>query len=335
MGQKVNPTGFRTGITIGWKSRWFAPKSNYGEFLIEDEKIRRFIESRLNRKRVSSLPPGERQEIKSYLAKIAKDDRSTDREPLHAGITNIEIERTREEVKVILKTARPGIVIGPKGAEVDRLKSILEDMTNRRVNINIVEVRNPDLDAVLVAEGIAEQLKRRASFRRAMKQRADSAMQSGAKGIKIQLSGRLGGAEMSRSESMTLGSVPLHTLEADIDYSFVPCFTTYGVIGVKVWVFKGLFGEQPTDDELAALQRQNESGRFRPRRRREGGDNKSGGGRGGPGQGGRGAGGRSQAPAPAAPATPVAEQAPAEAPAPEAPAEAPAPAADVAPESTE
>ncbi len=341
MGQKVNPIGFRTGITIGWKSRWFAPKSNYGEFLIEDEKIRRFIESRLNRKRVSSLPPGERQEIKSYLAKLQKEDRSSDREAPHAGITGIEIERTREEVKIILKTARPGIVIGPKGAEVDKLKSILEDMTDRRVNINIVEVRNPDLDAMLVGEGIAEQLKRRTSFRRAMKQRAESAMQSGAKGIKIQLSGRLGGAEMSRSESMTLGSVPLHTLEADIDYSFVPCFTTYGVIGVKVWIFKGLFGEQPSDEELAALQRQNESGRFRPRRRREQSDGPAGGGRGGPGQGGR-SGGRAPQAQPAPATTPVAVEpvaqeeevasAPAPAPAPE-PVEEPK--ADVAPEKTE
>ncbi len=302
MGQKVSPTGFRTGITIGWKSRWFAPKSNYGEFLIEDEKIRRFIESRLNRKRVSSLPPGERQEIRSYLSKLQKDDRSSDREPPHAGITGIEIERTREEVKVILKTARPGIVIGPKGAEVDKLKNILEDMTNRRVSINIVEVKNPDLDAMLIGEGIAEQLKRRASFRRAMKQRADSAMQSGAKGIKVQLSGRLGGAEMSRAESMTLGSVPLHTLEADIDYSFVPCFTTYGVIGIKVWVFKGLFGEQPSDEELAALQRQNESGRFRPRRRRESSEG-SADTRGGASR----RGGRSQAQATAAVETAVAD----------------------------
>jgi small subunit ribosomal protein S3 len=222
MGQKVNPTGFRTGVTLGWKSRWYAPKSNYGEFLVEDQKVRKFLDTRLNR-----TPP-------------------------FAAVSAIEIERTREEVKVVLKTARPGIVIGPKGAEVDNLKSALEDLTDRRVNINIVEVRDPDLDAQLVAEGIAEQLKRRSSFRRTMKQRAESAMQAGARGVKIQVSGRLGGAEMSRSETTILGSIPLHTLEADVDYGFVPCFTTYGCIGVKVWIYRGLFGEQPTEEELQA-----------------------------------------------------------------------------------
>ncbi|GAH76057.1 unnamed protein product, partial [marine sediment metagenome] len=210
MGQKVNPTGFRTGIMIGWQSRWFAPKSNYGEFLVEDYRIRQFLEERLNR-----TPP-------------------------FAAVSAIEIERTREEVKVTLNTARPGIVIGPKGAEVDNLKNALEDLTNRRVNINIVEVRSPDLSAKLIGEGIAEQLKRRASFRRAMKERAESTMQAGAKGVKIQISGRLGGAEMSRSETTIRGSIPLHTLEADVDYSYVPCFTTYGVVGIKVWVFRGL-----------------------------------------------------------------------------------------------
>jgi len=163
MGQKVNPTGFRTGVTIGWKSRWFAPKSNYGEFLVEDARIRKFLDTRLNR-----TPP-------------------------FAAVSSVEIERTREEVKVILKTARPGIVIGPKGAEVENIKSALEDLTNRRVNVNIVEIRTPDLDAQLVAEGIAEQLKRRSSFRRTMKQRAEGAMQAGAKGVKIMVSGRLGG----------------------------------------------------------------------------------------------------------------------------------------------
>ncbi len=182
MGQKVSPIGFRTGVTIGWKSRWFAPKSNYGEFLVEDERIRQFIDSRLNRR------------------------------PPYAAVSSVEIERTREEVKVFLRTARPGLVIGPKGAEVDKLKAAIEYMTNRRVNINIVEVRNPDLDATLVAEGIAEQLKRRASFRRVCKQRAEGSMQAGAKGMKITVSGRLGGAGMSRSETQIRGSIPLHTL---------------------------------------------------------------------------------------------------------------------------
>ncbi len=233
MGQKVNPIGFRTGITIGWKSRWFAPKSNYGEFLVEDAKIRKFLDTRLNR-----TPP-------------------------FAAVSEIQIERTREEVKVILKTARPGIVIGPKGAEVDNLKNALEDLTNRRVNINIVEVRDPDLNAQLVAEGIAEQLKRRSSFRRTMKQRAEGTMQAGARGVKIQVSGRLGGAEMSRSEKTLLGSIPLHTLEADVDYGFVPCFTTYGCIGVKVWIYRGLFGEAPTEEEQKARARAAEGHRHR------------------------------------------------------------------------
>lgn len=219
MGQKVSPIGFRTGITIGWKSRWFAPKSNFGEFLIEDVRMRQFIDQRLNR------------------------------QPPYAAISSIEIERTREEVKVILRTARPGLVIGPKGAEVDKLKDALEDVTDRRVNISIVEIKNPDLDAKLLAEGIAEQLKRRASFRRTMKQRAETTMQAGAKGVKIQIAGRLGGAEMSRSETTIRGSIPLHTLEADVDYGFSPCFTTYGTIGVKVWIYRGMFGDEKTEEK--------------------------------------------------------------------------------------
>jgi small subunit ribosomal protein S3 len=257
MGQKVSPIGFRTGVTIGWKSRWFAPKSNFGEFLVEDEKIRRFINRRLNQ------------------------------QPPHAGISEIQIERTREEVKVQLKTARPGLVIGPKGAEVERLKGDLEELTDRRVNINIVEVRHPDLDAQLVAEGISEQLKRRGSFRRTLKQRADSSMQAGAKGIKIGVAGRLGGADMSRREMVIRGSIPLHTLEADVDYGFVHCFTSYGAIGVKVWIYRGKFGDQPSEEEAAAREQQPVS---RARRRRERGGS---GGSGGPGRsgGGRGRGG--------------------------------------------
>ncbi|MHC4981801.1 MAG: 30S ribosomal protein S3 [Planctomycetota bacterium] len=234
MGQKVSPIGFRTGITIGWKSRWFAPKSNYGEFLVEDERIRRFIDSRLNR------------------------------QPPYAAISSIEIERTREEVKVSLRTARPGVVIGAKGAEVERLKSELEELTDRRVNINIIEVKNPDLDAQLISEAIAEQLRRRASFRRTIKQRAEGAMQAGAKGVKIQISGRLGGAEMSRSETVIMGSIPLHTLEADVDYGFTPCFTTYGTIGVKAWVYRGMFGEAGDEEDEAA-----DAAKTRARRRRE------------------------------------------------------------------
>jgi small subunit ribosomal protein S3 len=234
MGQKVSPIGFRTGVTIGWKSRWFAPKGNYGEFLVEDERIRRFIDQQLNR------------------------------QPPHAAVSEIEIERTREEMKIILKTARPGLVIGPKGAEVDKLKEALENLTNRRVTVNIVEIRNPDLDARLVADGIAQQLKRRASFRRTMKQRAEGTMQAGAKGVKIMISGRLGGAEMRRSEKVIMGSIPLHTLEADVDYGFAPSFTTYGTIGVKVWIYRGMFGEAPTEEEEAQA-----AAMTRARRRRE------------------------------------------------------------------
>ncbi len=261
MGQKISPTGFRTGVTRGWQSRWFAPGSNFGEFLVEDEKVRRFIDDRLNR------------------------------QPPYAAISAVEIERTREEVKVFIKTARPGLVIGPKGAEVDKLKDALESLTNRRVNINIVEVKSPDLDAKLIAEGIAEQLKRRASFRRTLKQRADAAMQAGAKGVKIAVGGRLGGAEMGRRESVLRGSIPLHTLSADVDYGFAPCITTYGTIGVKVWVFRGRFGEEPPKPEAGA-------GGGRPRRRRDGAGGPGGGSRGQGGRTGRGQrGGRSRGPA--------------------------------------
>ena len=219
MGQKVSPIGFRTGITRGWASKWFAPKSNFGEFLVEDWKIREFIEKRLNR------------------------------QPPYAGISCIEIERTREEVKVTLKTARPGLVIGPRGAEVEKLKEALEDLSDRRVNVNVIEISQPDLDAQLAAMAVAEQLKRRASFRRAIKQRCESIMQAGAKGVKIQVSGRVGGAEMSRTVKQIFGSIPLHTLDADVDYGFAECFATYGALGVKVWIYRGRFGEVIKSEE--------------------------------------------------------------------------------------
>ncbi len=221
MGQKVSPIGFRTGITLGWQSRWYAPKSNYGEFLVEDAKMRQFIDDRLNR------------------------------QPPYAAISSIEIERTREDVRVFLRTARPGLVIGPKGAEVERLKNALEDLTDRRVNINIIEVKNPDLDAKLVAESISEQLRRRTSFRRVLKQRAEAAMQAGAKGVKIQISGRLGGADMSRTETTLEGSIPLQTLQADVNYGYVTCVTTYGTIGVKVWIYRGMFSDAEAEKEQA------------------------------------------------------------------------------------
>ncbi len=237
MGQKVSPIGFRTGVTIGWKSRWFAPKATFGEFVVEDEHIRRFIDQRLNR------------------------------QPPYAAISNVEIERTREEVRIIISAARPGLVIGPKGAEVEKLRAALEDLTDRRVNINIVEVRNPDLDAQLIADSIAEQLKRRAGFRRVIRQRAESATQAGAKGVKIIISGRLGGAEIARSESVIEGSIPLHTLEANVDYGRATSFTTYGTVGVKVWVYKGMFAEQQSDEEI---ERQSAMTRARRRRQRKG-----------------------------------------------------------------
>lgn len=287
MGQKVSPIGFRTGVTIGWKSRWFAPKATFGEFLVEDEKVRRFIDSRLNR------------------------------QPPYAAISGVEIERTREEVKVSLHTARPGLVIGPRGAEVDKLREALENLTNRRVSINIVEVRQPDLDAQLVAEGIAEQLKRRGSFRRILKMRAESTMQAGAKGIKIIIGGRLGGREIASSESKILGSIPLTTLEADISYGFAPSFTTYGTIGVKVWIHRGMFGDKPSE-AAEGESRPEDMTRARRRRQRSfndapggpGGAGGPGGGRGGRGGGGRGRGGPGRTPAAPAPA----EQAKAEAP---------------------
>jgi len=219
MGHKVSPIGFRTGITLGWKSRWYAPKSAYGEFLVEDQRIRRFIDNRLNR------------------------------QSPYAAIAQTEIERTRDDVCVILHTARPGLVIGPKGAEVDKLREALEELIDRKVTVNILEIKTPDLNAPLVAEAIAEQLKRRASFRRAMKQACENVMAAGAKGVKVIVSGRLGGAEIARSERQVVGSVPLQTLQADVDYGFALARTTYGVIGVKVWIFRKMFNEEPNEKQ--------------------------------------------------------------------------------------
>ena len=214
MGQKVNPTGFRTGITEDWKSKWYAPKVAYGTFLTEDYKLRKYVDEKLNRR------------------------------PPFAGISDILIERTREELTVTLKTARPGLVIGPKGAEVDKLREELEDLIGRKVApIKVIEVKNPDLNAQLVAEAIAEQLKKRASFRRVMKMRMDSSMQAGAKGIRISISGRLGGAEIARTEKATVGSVPLTTLQADVNYGYAIAKTTYGTIGIKVWIYRGMYGD--------------------------------------------------------------------------------------------
>ena len=213
MGQKVSPTGFRTGITKDWQSRWYAPKASYGDFLVEDKRIRDYLDRKLNR----GIP--------------------------YAAISRVEIERTREEVKLTIHTARPGVVIGARGAEIDKLKGDLEALTNRVLNVNVVEVRKPDLDAQLVADGIAQQLRRRSSYRRTMRQRCETAMSAGALGIKIICSGRLSGAEIARSEAQILGSIPLHTLDADVDYAVATSRTTYGTIGVKVWIYKGLFSD--------------------------------------------------------------------------------------------
>ncbi|MDO4665317.1 MAG: 30S ribosomal protein S3 [Actinomycetaceae bacterium] len=234
MGQKVNPTGFRLGITTDHRSRWFADSTKkgqrYSDFVKEDVAIRRLLEEQLER----------------------------------AGISQIDIERTRDRVRIDLHTARPGIVIGRRGLEADRLRDRLEKLTGKRVQLNILEVKNPEIDAQLVAQGVAEQLSARVSFRRAMRKGMQSAMRSGAKGIRVQCSGRLGGAEMSRSEFYREGRVPLHTLRANIDYGFYEARTTFGRIGVKVWIYKG----DLTEKEFARQQAEanNRGGRRSDRR---------------------------------------------------------------------
>ena len=204
MGQKVNPIGLRLGIVKTWESRWYAGK-NYADYILEDYKIRKFLKKRL----------------------------------YHAGISKIEIERSSKRVRLRIFTSRPGIVIGKKGAEIALLKKELEKIISHEVIIDIQEVRKPELDAQLVAENIALQIERRVAFRRAMKRGISSAMRFGAEGIKIICSGRLGGAEMARTEQYREGRIPLHTLRADIDYGFVEAQTTYGIIGIKVFIFKG------------------------------------------------------------------------------------------------
>jgi len=226
VGQKVHPKGFRLGITEDWESRWFAPtKGAFGEFLVEDEKIRHYVDQKLNR------------------------------QPPFAGVSKVAIERTRDEVRVIVHTARPGIVIGPRGAEIEKLRGELENLINRRVDLQVREVRNPDVDAQLIAEGIAEQLRRRASFRRVMKQRCEGAMAAGAKGIKIICKGRLGGSEMSRRETQQMGSIPLQTLQARVDFGYAISRTTYGTIGVRVWVYHGRYDEQEEQEVRRPVRR--------------------------------------------------------------------------------
>ncbi len=204
MGQKVNPLGLRLNITRTWDSIWYADKE-YAAYLIEDQKIRKFLKKRL----------------------------------YHAGLSKTIIERTGDKVRIKLFTARPGIVIGKKGSEIEILKKDLENLVSKKATIDIQEVRRPEADAQLVAENIASQLVRRVAFRRAMKKAVNSALRFGVQGIKISCSGRLGGAEMSRCEWVREGRVPLHTLRADVDYALAEAATTYGIIGVKVWIFKG------------------------------------------------------------------------------------------------
>ena len=210
MGQKVNPIGFRTGIMIGWKSRWYASKREFADLLIEDHKIRKYVTDKYR----------------------------------FAGIPTIEIERTRDEVKVVLHAARPGVIIGRKGQQVDQLQEELQNLVGRRINIRIEEISRPEIQAHLVAEEIAEQLSKRSSFRRTLKRAIEQTMEAGAKGIKIQISGRLGGSEMARQEKQIAGSVPLSTLRAKIDYGFVEAKTAQGNIGVQVWVNQGEYEDQ-------------------------------------------------------------------------------------------
>ena len=205
MGQKMNPNGLRVGIIKDWNSRWYADKKNFGDYLVEDHKIREYVKKKL------------------YVSGIAK----------------VEIERTAKFVKVNVFTAKPGLVIGKGGNLAENLKKELQKMIGKDVNLNIVEVSNPDLDATLVAENIAGQLERRISFRRAMKQCMQKTMKAGALGIKTACSGRLGGADMARTEFYKDGTIPLQTLRADIDYGFAEANTTYGKVGVKVWIYKG------------------------------------------------------------------------------------------------
>jgi len=222
VGQKVHPYGFRVGITRPWVSRWYARKKDYGDYLVEDQRIKKFIKSRLKQ----------------------------------AGLSKIEIERTGDETRIFLFTSRPGVVIGKKGAEIDKIREELAKFqkpgANKKIQVNIREITKPELDAQLVADGIAEQLLKRASFRRAMKKAAEACRAQGALGVKIICAGRLGGAEIARSETYMDGSLPLHTLTADVEYGQGEAATNYGVIGVKVWIYKGKIIKEKIEMQAAA-----------------------------------------------------------------------------------
>tara|TARA_Y100001970_G_scaffold215627_1_gene263828 strand:- start:504 stop:1190 length:687 start_codon:yes stop_codon:yes gene_type:complete len=205
MGQKVNPIGFRLGVNRGWDSVWFARKSDYGKYLIEDYKIREFIKKNI----------------------------------LNSGVSEIVIERSGKKCSVFIHTSRPGFVIGKKGSDIEKIKGKISKITESEVSVNIKEIKKPELNAYLVAENISQQLVKRIAYRRAMKRAMQSAMRLGAKGIKVTLSGRLAGNEIARSEWLREGSIPLHTLRANLDYAEAEALTTYGIIGVKVWIYKG------------------------------------------------------------------------------------------------
>ncbi|MGF1455705.1 MAG: 30S ribosomal protein S3 [Alphaproteobacteria bacterium] len=235
MGQKVNPIGLRLGINRTWDSRWYAAKAEYGKLVHEDLRIRAYLQKRLRQ----------------------------------AGISRIVIERPHKKCRVSLYTARPGVVIGKKGADIDKLRKDLGQFTDSEVFLNIVEIRKPEIDATLVAENIAQQLERRVAFRRAMKRAVQSAMRLGAQGIRINCAGRLGGAEIARTEWYREGRVPLHTLRADIDYGTATAFTTYGASGIKVWIFKGEILEHDPMAQDRRMQELQESGGGGGRRDRD------------------------------------------------------------------
>ena len=236
MGQKVNPIGLRLGINRTWDSRWYADSADYGRLLHEDLKIQKYIRTRLKQ----------------------------------AGISRIVIERPHKKCRITIHTARPGIVIGKKGADIEKLRKEISKIVEDEVFVNLVEVRKPEIDATLIADDIARQLERRASFRRAMKRSIQSAMRLGAEGVRVMVAGRLGGAEIARTEQYAEGSVPLHTLRADIDYGTAEALTTYGIIGIKVWVYKGEIMEH---DPMAQDKKLESTGQARARS-----DNPRGGG---------------------------------------------------------
>ena len=232
MGQKINPTGLRIGVIKDWESRWYANKATFGDTLVEDYELREYL--------LETLAP--------------------------AGVPKVEIERTAKRVRINIHVAKPGMVIGRGGAEIEKLKATLEKKLGKDVSLNIIEIKNPDVNSTLVAESIALQLEKRISYRRALKQAIGRAMKLGAKGIKIQVSGRIGGAEIARSETYKEGTIPLQTIRADIDYGFAEAKTTYGRIGVKVWIYTG-----------EVLQVSNNEKRERPARRRPRKENREGG----------------------------------------------------------